>query len=87
MVYLCGVAYKGRPLYFYSGDANAGDTNGYSAFGWDQTNGGDVSGWWIVEQEQVALQVQGSSVIRVIKLNNGILHEIDTAITAADKAR
>jgi len=65
-------AYKGRPLYFYSGDTEASDTSGQS-----------VSGWWKVGQEQVALQVQGSNVTSVdIYASNGILHVIDTVITA-----
>jgi transforming growth factor-beta-induced protein len=65
-------AYKGRPLYFYSGDTEASDTSGQS-----------VSGWWEVGQEQVALQVQGSNVTSVdIYASNGILHVIDTVITA-----
>jgi transforming growth factor-beta-induced protein len=68
-------AYKGRPLYFYSGDTEASDISGQS-----------VSGWWKVGQEQVALQVQGSNVTSVdIYASNGILHVIDTVITAADK--
>jgi len=68
-------AYKGRPLYFYSGDSAAGDTNGEA-----------VSGWWSVNQEQVALQVQGSNVTTVdIYASNGVLHVIDTVITAAEK--
>ena len=68
-------AYKGRPLYFYSGDSVAGDTNGQA-----------ISGWWKVAQEQVALQVQGSNVTSVdIYASNGVLHVIDTVITAADK--
>jgi transforming growth factor-beta-induced protein len=67
-------AYKGRPLYFYSGDTEASDISGQS-----------VSGWWKVGQEQVALQVQGSNVTSVdIYASNGILHVIDTVITAAD---
>ena len=67
-------AYKGRPLYFYSGDTEASVTSGQS-----------VSGWWKVGQEQVALQVQGSNVTSVdIYASNGILHVIDTVITAAD---
>jgi uncharacterized surface protein with fasciclin (FAS1) repeats len=68
-------AYKGRPLYFYSGDSAAGDTIGEA-----------VSGWWTVNQEQVALQVQGSNVTTVdIYASNGVLHVIDTVITAAEK--
>jgi uncharacterized surface protein with fasciclin (FAS1) repeats len=68
-------AYKGRPLYFYSGDTETSDTSGQS-----------VSGWWKLGQEQVALQVQGSNVTSVdIYASNGILHVIDTVITAADK--
>jgi len=68
-------AYKGRALYFYSGDSAAGDTNGEA-----------VSGWWTVNQEQVSLQVQGSNVTTVdIYASNGVLHVIDTVITAAEK--
>ena len=68
-------AYKGRPLYFYSGDTELGDTNGQG-----------VNGWWKVDQEQIALQVQGSNVTSLdIYASNGVLHVIDTVITAADK--
>jgi uncharacterized surface protein with fasciclin (FAS1) repeats len=68
-------AYKGRPLYFYSGDTELGDTNGQG-----------VNGWWKVDQEQIALQVQGSNVTNLdIYASNGVLHVIDTVITAADK--
>jgi uncharacterized surface protein with fasciclin (FAS1) repeats len=68
-------AYKSRPLYFYSGDSAAGDIKGQ-----------DISGWWKVGQEQVALQIQGSNVTMVdIYASNGVVHVIDTVITAADK--
>ena len=67
--------YKGRPLYFYSGDSLAGDINGQ-----------DISGWWKVDQDQVALQIQGSNVTTTdIYASNGVIHIIDTVITAADK--
>ena len=69
-------AYKSRPLYFYSGDSAAGDINGQ-----------DITGWWKVGQEQVALQIQGSNITTVdIYASNGVIHVIDTVITAADKA-
>ncbi len=69
-------AYKGRPLYFYSGDSLVGDTNGQ-----------DISGWWKVDQDQVALQIQGSNVTTTdIYASNGVIHIIDTVITVADKA-
>ena len=64
-------AYKGRPLYFYSGDTEASDTSGQS-----------VSGWWKVGQEQVELQVQGSGVTTFdLYGTNGVIHVIDTVIT------
>ena len=64
-------AYKGRPLYFYSGDTEASDTSGQS-----------VSGWWKLGQEQVELQVQGSGVtIFDLYGTNGVIHVIDTVIT------
>ena len=69
-------AYKSRPLYFYSGDSAAGDINGQ-----------DITGWWKVGQEQIALQIQGSNITTVdIYASNGVIHVIDTVITAADKA-
>jgi predicted lipoprotein with Yx(FWY)xxD motif len=68
-------SYKSRPLYFYSGDSAAGDVKGQ-----------DISGWWKVGQEQVALQIQGSNITTVdIYASNGVIHVIDTVITAADK--
>ena len=64
-------AYKGRPVYFYSGDTEASDTSGQS-----------VSGWWMVGQEQVELQVQGSGVTTFdLYGTNGVIHVIDTVIT------
>ena len=64
-------AYKGRPLYFYSGDTEASDTSGQS-----------VSGWWKLGQEQVELQVQGSGVTTFdLYGTNGVIHVIDTVIT------
>ena len=66
------VTYLGRPLYFYSGDAQPGDMNGQGV--------GNL--WWKVDQEQVALQVQGSNVIMTdIYTKNGVIHVIDTVIT------
>ncbi len=66
------VTFKGRPLYFFSGDAAAGDTNG------DGVNGV----WSKVSQSQVELQVQGSGVRTTdIYATNGVIHIIDTVIT------
>jgi transforming growth factor-beta-induced protein len=65
-------AYKGRPLYFFQSDTAAGDMVGNGA--------GGV--WWVVNQEQVSLQVQGSNVITTdIYTTNGVIHVIDTVIT------
>jgi len=65
-------AYLGRPLYFYAGDALEGDTNGQ----------GVNDAWWLVSQEQVSLQIQGSNVVTTdIYTTNGVIHVIDTVIT------
>lgn len=65
-------AYKGRPLYFYVGDEAPGDMNGQGL--------GDA--WWVVKQEQVALQIQGSNVTTAdIYTTNGVIHVIDSVIT------
>ncbi len=65
-------AFRGRPLYFYAGDTNPGDTNGAGV--------GNV--WWAVSQPQVSLQVQGSAVTTTdIYAENGVIHLIDTVIT------
>lgn len=64
-------AYLGRPLYFFQSDSAPGDTVGDGV--------GGV--WWIVNQEQVSLQVQGSNVtITDIYTTNGVIHVIDTVI-------
>ncbi|WP_440873898.1 fasciclin domain-containing protein [Thalassotalea sp. PLHSN55] len=64
--------YLGRPLYFYVGDTNAGDMTGQGL--------NDM--WWVVEQEQVSLQVNGSNITTTdIYTANGIIHVIDTVIT------
>ena len=68
-------AYKGRPLYFYSGDNEVGNINGQS-----------ISGWWKAGQEQIALQIQGSNITSFdIYASNGVIHVIDTVITASEK--
>lgn len=65
-------AYQGRPLYFFSEDNAAGDTNGQ----------GFNNEWWLVSQEQVSLQIQGSNVTTTdIYTTNGVIHVIDTVIT------
>ena len=65
-------AYKGRPLYFFAGDTQAGDMTG------DGVN--DV--WFLAKQEQVSLQIQGSNVSMFdVYTNNGVIHVIDTVIT------
>jgi uncharacterized surface protein with fasciclin (FAS1) repeats len=65
-------AYQGRPLYFFTGDAAPGDTNGQGV--------NDI--WWQVNQEQVSLQIEDSNVIVTdIYTTNGVIHVIDTVIT------
>lgn len=64
--------YLGRPLYFFINDSEVGDATGQGV--------GDV--WNTVNQEQVALQIQGSNVIiSDIYTTNGVIHVIDTVIT------
>ena len=64
--------FQGRPLYFYVGDAAAGDTNGQGA----------SNVWWLINQPQVSLQIQGSNVTTTdIYTTNGVIHVIDTVIT------
>jgi transforming growth factor-beta-induced protein len=66
------VAYKGRPLYFFQSDTAAGDMVGDGIGG----------AWWVVNQEQVSLQIQGSNVTTTdIYTTNGVIHVIDTVIT------
>jgi uncharacterized surface protein with fasciclin (FAS1) repeats len=66
------VAYKGRPLYFFQSDTAAGDMAGDGIGG----------AWWVVNQEQVSLQIQGSNVTTTdIYTTNGVIHVIDTVIT------
>lgn len=64
--------YQGRPLYFFAGDNTAGDINGQGV--------GGV--WWLIEQPQVSLRVQGANVVSYdIYATNGVIHVIDTVIT------
>ena len=64
--------YKGRPLYFFSGDNAAGDNNG------DGVN----NVWSQVNQVQVDLQIQGAGVTTPdVFTSNGVIHVIDTVIT------
>mgnify|MGYP001142699324 CR=1 FL=1 len=64
--------FQGRPLYFFSNDAAAGDRNGDGV--------GTV--WFEVKQAPVALQINGSSVTTAdIYTTNGVIHVIDTVIT------
>ncbi|MBO6565646.1 MAG: fasciclin domain-containing protein [Pseudomonadales bacterium] len=65
------VAFKGRPLYFFSGDEGAGDING----------NGVSDAWFTADQQQVELQIQGSGVETVdLYGSNGVIHLIDTVI-------
>ncbi|MDG1475283.1 MAG: fasciclin domain-containing protein, partial [Porticoccaceae bacterium] len=69
-------AFKGRPLYFYANDTAAGEANGQAV----------NYAWWQVDQEQIELQVQGSGVSTFdLYGTNGVIHVIDTVITAAEK--
>ena len=66
------VTYQGRPLYFFASDENAGDTSGE----------GLSDAWWLVEQAQTSLQINGSNVTtKDIYTTNGVIHVIDTVIT------
>jgi uncharacterized surface protein with fasciclin (FAS1) repeats len=68
-------AYLGRPLYMYAQDTNAGDAMG-------QGVGGK---WWQVSLPTSGLQVEGSNITQVdIYTANGVVHLIDTVITAVD---
>ncbi|WP_419146812.1 fasciclin domain-containing protein [Pseudoalteromonas 'SMAR'] len=68
-------AYLGRPLYTYSGDSQAGDAMGQGV--------NDV--WWQVSLPTSGLQVEGSNVTQTdIYTANGVIHLIDTVITAVD---
>ncbi|WP_448555336.1 fasciclin domain-containing protein [Thalassotalea montiporae] len=65
-------SFLGRPLYFYSGDSAPGDTTGQGL--------GGV--WFLAEQNQTTLQINGSNVIvKDIYTTNGVIHVIDTVIT------
>lgn len=65
-------AFNGRPLYFFAGDTQAGDITGQ----------GVNNVWWLAEQEQVSLQIQGSNVSTFdVYTKNGVIHVIDTVIT------
>ncbi|REL35552.1 fasciclin domain-containing protein [Thalassotalea euphylliae] len=65
-------SFLGRPLYFYSGDTAPGDTTGQGL--------GGV--WFLAEQNQTTLQINGSNVIvKDIYTTNGVIHVIDTVIT------
>ena len=64
--------FKGRPLYFFSGDTAVGDNNG------DGVN----NVWSQVNQAQVDLQIQGTGVSTPdVFTSNGVIHVIDTVIT------
>ncbi|WP_404340744.1 fasciclin domain-containing protein [Pseudoalteromonas mariniglutinosa] len=68
------VAYLNRPLYTYSGDAQAGEANGQ----------GLADNWWQVSLPATSLQVAGSNVTSTdIYTSNGVVHLIDTVITEA----
>ena len=65
-------SFLGRPLYFYSGDTAPGDITGQGL--------GGV--WFLAEQNQTSLQINGSNVIvKDIYTTNGVIHVIDTVIT------
>lgn len=64
--------FKGRPLYYFASDMAVGDMTG-------QGVGGK---WWVVEQPQTSLEIQGAGVIiNDIYTTNGVIHVIDTVIT------
>ena len=64
--------FKGRPLYFYSGDNEIGEFSGEGVAGT----------WSVVRQQQTALEIQDSEVIAEnVIATNGIIHVIDTVIT------
>jgi len=68
------VAYLGRPLYTFSGDTAAGESNGQAV--------NDI--WWQVSLPATSLQVAGSNVTTTdIYTSNGVVHLIDTVITTA----
>ncbi|WP_261375528.1 fasciclin domain-containing protein [Pseudoalteromonas neustonica] len=68
------VAYLGRPLYTFSGDTAAGQSNGQAV--------NDI--WWQVSLPTTSLQVAGSNVTTTdIYTSNGVVHLIDTVITTA----
>lgn len=68
------VAYLGRPLYTFSGDTAAGQSNGQAV--------NDI--WWQVSLPATSLQVAGSNVTTTdIYTSNGVVHLIDTVITTA----
>jgi uncharacterized surface protein with fasciclin (FAS1) repeats len=63
------VAYLGRPLYTFSGDANGQAV-------------GNV--WWQVSLPATSLQIAGSNVTTTdIYTSKGVVHLIDTVITQA----
>jgi uncharacterized surface protein with fasciclin (FAS1) repeats len=65
-------AFQGRPLYFFAGDAMAGDSAGQGV--------GGV--WFTVELPQTALMVQGAIVtVTDVYATNGVIHIIDSVIT------
>ncbi|REL28887.1 adhesin [Thalassotalea euphylliae] len=65
-------SFLGRPLYFYIGDSAPGDTTGQ----------GLGSVWFLAEQNQTTLQINGSNVIvKDIYTTNGVIHVLDTVIT------
>ena len=67
------VTFQGRPLYFFSGDSEPGDTNG---------DGLADGAWNVVSVPPTALVVQGAIVEDADAFfTNGIVHVIDTVIT------